>query len=275
MSEDNKSKSVAEKNAVDRAEEDAVTKDKAAAQEAIVKAAAVKAIVAKKKAVAKEIATKATLAKTLPSKKTVAEQKKIAGDAVVGKLGTAGKGPALGKGMDVSGLSVSDDVPELIEKVIKINRVAKVVKGGRRFSFNALVVVGDGQGKVGSALGKANEITDAVRKGVQKASHNMRKVAIHGRTVPHAVRASFGASRVVIKPCQPGRGIISSGVLRAVVEAVGIHDISVKTLGSNNPYNSVKAALGALYELKTFKEIAERRGFSEDRLRQSAKTSAT
>ncbi len=158
---------------------------------------------------------------------------------------------------------------ELIEKVIKINRVAKVVKGGRRFSFSALVVVGDGQGRVGFSLGKANEVTEAIRKGIEKATKNMKRVVIEGRTIPHESRAHFGAARIVMKPCEPGRGIIASGPVRAVMEAAGIHDISAKTLGSNNPHNVLKAALNALYELKSFEEIAERRSVPVERLRQA------
>ena len=159
--------------------------------------------------------------------------------------------------------------PELVEKVIKISRVAKVVKGGRRFSFSALVVVGDGQSRVGFALGKANEVTEAIRKGVEKATKNMKPIVIEGRTIPHQSLGVYGASRVVMKPCEPGRGIIASGPVRAIMEASGIHDISAKTLGSNNPHNVVKAALHALYELKSFEEVAHRRGIPVERLRQS------
>ncbi len=157
---------------------------------------------------------------------------------------------------------------DLIEKVIKINRVSKVVKGGRRFSFSALVVVGNGKGRAGYAMGKANEVTEAIRKGIEKATKNIKPVVIEGRTIPHQVIGRFGASRLLMKPCEPGRGIIASGPVRAVMEAVGIADISVKTLGSNNPHNVLKAALQALYELKSFEEIAERRGVSVERLRQ-------
>lgn len=159
---------------------------------------------------------------------------------------------------------------ELIEKVIKITRVAKVVKGGRRFSFSALVVVGNGKGRVGFALGKANEVTEAIRKGIEKATKAMKPVVIEGRTIPHQILGRFGASKVIMKPCEPGRGIIASGPVRAIMEAAGIHDISVKTLGSNNPHNVLKSALHALYELKSFEEIAERRGVPVERLRQQA-----
>ena len=156
---------------------------------------------------------------------------------------------------------------DLIEKVIKINRVAKVVKGGRRFSFSALVIVGNGKGRVGFALGKANEVTEAIRKGVEGATKNMKPVVIEGRTIPHQIIGLFGASRVVMKPCEAGRGIIASGPVRSVMEAAGIADISAKTLGSNNPHNVLKATLFALYELKSHEEIAERRGIPVDRVR--------
>jgi small subunit ribosomal protein S5 len=157
--------------------------------------------------------------------------------------------------------------PELIEKVIKISRVAKVVKGGRRFSFSALVVVGNTKGRVGFALGKANEVTEAIRKGIEKATKGMKPVVIEGRTIPHPIIGRFGASRVVMKPCEAGRGIIASGPVRAIMEAAGVADVSAKTLGSNNPHNVLKAALDALFGLKSFDEIAERRGVPAGRLR--------
>ncbi len=157
--------------------------------------------------------------------------------------------------------------PELIEKVIKVTRVAKVVKGGRRFSFSALVVVGDGRSRVGYGLGKANEVTEAIRKGIEKAGKAMKPVAIEGRTIAHRADAHFGASRIVMKPCPPGSGIIASGTVRAIMEACGIHDISVKSLGSQNPHNLIKATLNALYELRSYEEIADRRGVPVERLR--------
>ena len=156
---------------------------------------------------------------------------------------------------------------ELIEKVIKISRVAKVVKGGRRFSFSALVVVGNGQGRVGFALGKANEVTEAIRKGIEKATKSMKAVVTDGRTIPHSVIGRFGSSRVIMKPAAAGRGIIAAGPVRAVMESAGISDVSAKTLGSNNPHNVLKAALHALFALKSFEEIAERRGIPIERLR--------
>jgi small subunit ribosomal protein S5 len=163
--------------------------------------------------------------------------------------------------------------PDLIEKVIKISRVAKVVKGGRRFSFSALVVVGNGHGRVGFALGKANEVTEAIRKGIEKATKGMKPVVTEGRTIPHPIIGRFGSSRVIMKPCEAGRGIIASGPVRAVMEAVGVADVSAKTLGSNNPHNVLKAALHALFELKSFDEIAARRGIPVERLRPAARAS--
>ena len=159
------------------------------------------------------------------------------------------------------------DKPELIEKVIKVNRVAKVVKGGRRFSFSALVVVGDGRGRVGYGMGKANEVTEAIRKGIERASKTMKPVAVDGRTVIHTVKGRFGAAKVLMKPCPPGSGIIAAGAVRAIMEACGIQDISVKSLGSQNPHNLIKATLDALYQFRTHEEIADRRGVPVERLR--------
>ena len=156
---------------------------------------------------------------------------------------------------------------DYIEKVLKITRVAKVVKGGRRFSFSALVIVGNGQARVGYGMGKANEVTEAIRKGIERATKNMKSVVIEGRTVPYASVGRFGASRVVVKPCEPGRGIIASGAARAIMEAAGIQDISVKALGSHNPHNVVKATLNALYEMRSHENIAARRGVPVERLR--------
>ena len=156
---------------------------------------------------------------------------------------------------------------DLIEKVIKVNRVAKVVKGGRRFSFNALVVVGDGKGRVGYGLGKANEVTEAVRKGIERATKNMKRVVTEGRTIAHKVVGRYGASKVVITPGQPGQGIVAAGPVRAVMECAGIHDIAVKRLGSSNPHNMIKAALDGIFKLKSYEEIALRRGVPVERLR--------
>jgi len=149
---------------------------------------------------------------------------------------------------------------ELIEKVVEVKRVSKVVKGGRRFSFSALVVVGDGKGRVGSGLGKANEVVEAVRKGSERARREMKAYNLYKNTVPHQVIGSHGAAKVLIKPSPPGSGIISSGAVRAVVEAVGIADINAKALGSTNPHNLVRSTLNGLGLLRSFSDAAELRG---------------
>ena len=163
-------------------------------------------------------------------------------------------------------MSVFPDENEFIDKVVHINRVAKVVKGGRRFSFSAMVVVGDGDGQVGYGMGKAQEVPEAIRKGIEKAKKKMIKVPLLKSTIPYDVIGKYGAGKVLLKSASEGTGIIAGGAVRAVVETAGIKNILTKCLGSHNPHNLVKATIDGLTQLRSPEEIARIRGKSVENL---------
>ena len=160
----------------------------------------------------------------------------------------------------------NNEAPEFIEKVVYLNRVSKTVKGGRVMKFSALVVVGDGKGTVGYGLGKAAEVSEAILKGISDAKKKMVKVALAGTTIPHEVTGIFGAGKVLMRPAPEGTGVIAGGAVRAVMEAVGIHNITARCLRSNNPQNVVKAAMAGLMSLRTPEQVAAIRGKSVEEI---------
>ena len=156
--------------------------------------------------------------------------------------------------------NIETQAPEFVEKVVAINRVSKTVKGGRIMKFAALVVVGDGNGTVGFGLGKSGEVPEEIRKGIEDAKKNLKKIALKGTTIPHEIIGEFGAGRVLMKPAAPGTGVIAGGPVRAVIEVAGIQDIRTKSLRSNNPCNVVRATINGLTSCVSAKEVAAKRG---------------
>lgn len=182
-----------------------------------------------------------------------------------GEGGRGPRGPRRDGGRRGAPQEAQDEGPQLFEKVVFINRCAKVVKGGRRFSFSALVVSGDQEGRVGFGFGKANEVSDAIRKSTESAKKSLRPVALADNTIPHEIYAEFGGGKVLLKPAAPGTGLIAGNTVRAVLEAAGVRDVVAKSLGSSNHANVVKATLKALAALRTNEQVLSDRGKKKDK----------